>query len=213
MRVLLAILLCGMSTVALAGQPSVVYNVIDGNIDGVSDTARAWKFDEFSSYCNADKCVPFTVNASVAQWMRLVITSTTTEWRILKPGDYAVVLAGIDIQSNGNVVMVISGFLGMTNEGGDLIDMELALVPGPPGLYIPEPGEWIPITDPLPVPLPENDEHDVVQRTLWMLITVVPCDSACEYASSGEICVSLDEQKPWVDRETGGYLDGYPDPE
>jgi len=207
MKTLFVVLLLCVASIAFAGQPSIVYEVRDGQVLGPTDLAKAWKMDGWESYCNADQCVTFTVNASLAQWLELYISHTRWEWRILKPGDYATDSIAIAFRSNGNVTVCLYGFGPLVNVDGDEIPVATALVYDslPPG-----PGDWH--WDDWCYTFQEDESHDTIAVKFWIRLIVVPCDSACEYTDTGTVCFTLDEQKPWVDRETGEYDEDYPPP-
>lgn len=210
MRLLLttmALLVLVSCSMALAQTPDFgdvyVYECTNGEIGATTALAAVWKQEGSHTYCNADQRIHVCVCASLAQWMRLDVEATELKWRIMKPGEYAVDGIGVQLISNGDVVVTFEGFSDLVNSEGDIIESYFAaVIMGSPW---PGPGDWIRAADlnQERVFLLEDQEHDELSIQLWNRLIVIDCDSACEYHSTGTIVVRLDEQKPWIDEVTG----------
>ncbi len=201
---LLVLVGCSMAMAQPLGTVTV-YECPDGVIGAPTELAGVWKQLPFHSDCNADQRIPVCVCASLAQWMRLDVEATELKWRIMKPGEYAADGIGIQLVSNGDVGVTFSDFADLVNPEGDIIEAYYAAVwmgDPPPG-----PNDWIRAADlnSTRVVIDELQNHAPISIQLWNRLKVVICDSACEYYDTAWILVRLEEQKPWIIRETGEY--------
>jgi len=210
---LLILVLAG--SVALAKQEIPVFPVVNGVPDTANPTAlaRAWKAGQYQYYCNADREIVVAVNCSLAQWMDLSLEATRLYWRILKPGDYAVNGIGVQLRSNGDVAVDYEGFADLQNSDvpKDKIPTYYAVTVGG---TVPGAGDWVTAADlndddDLIV---EDEDHEAISFAIWNRLVPFECDSACEYMDCARIYVTLDEQKPWVDPETGDFDPDFPAP-
>lgn len=207
----MALLLC---TAVFAQGNVPVYAVGDDGVpDDPTDLAFCWEGTGYTSFCNADRCVDIGVRASVAQWLQLYLEATQVAWRILKPGDYAIDTLHGSVNSNGDVSFDFDGFEDLANVEGDIIETYYALFL-PAGNQVPSNDDWMRAADvnawdPY---LVEDEGHQGYSFDIWQRLIVIPCDSACEYADEARICARLEEQKDWVDRETGLYDPDAPPP-
>jgi len=185
------------------GEPTTVFNVINGVVDGPASLAAAGIEGGYQAYCNQNHAVPILVHASMAQWAEVLLSWTQMDWQILKPGDYAAPGPCFLFRSNGDLVLNFEEVGNLTNVEGDQIPtfyavMENGVRPGA--------DDWIPapdMNDPANWKLiPENQQHTfIAYPVLWVRLVPFACDSACEYQDDWILTVTLAEQKPWV--ETG----------
>jgi hypothetical protein len=201
-----------LATAAMAVQEVPVFDVDEnGEINGISELARVWKAGGATYSCNADHRIGVLVCASLAQWLDMRLEATEIYWRVLKPGDYAMDGIGLQLRSNGDVLIDYEEFGNLVNDEGDEIPTFWAVTTG--GVQ-PAPGDWVAaldLNDDDDI-IPEDQEHDNWSFAIWNRIIPFDCDSACEYCDRAIVTVYLLEQKPWVDRETGGFLADFPDP-
>jgi hypothetical protein len=176
--------------------------------------ARCFASNKQSGACNKDFLIPFKVHASIAQWIEWDFTGTRWDWFVRKPGNYAANCLTWWISSNQEVVVDFRGF-------GPLVPESLKYV-GQPPIDI-----WYTFDPPVPLP-PKGDPRWISATALndslnwfhipdsqvfhegkffkfWNYIHVVRCNSACEYQNDGFVSLTLQCQKPWIDR-TDGYF-------
>jgi len=179
---------------------------------GIGDptaNARAWSSGRMWGRCNKTSWViPVTVHASVAQWIEFSISGTRYDWKVRKPGTYAANSLRASLKSNGDVKIDCEGF-------ADLVGGNSETNPTIPIWYaaanVENPGEitdWIPAADlnrKDPVVEDSADLHEGLHWKLWNKIQVVECNSACEYENKATITLVLDNQKDWIDPETGYF--------
>ena len=182
------------------GEPTEVFNVVNGVVDGPATLAAAGIEGGYDAYCNQNHAVPIMVHASMAQWARVVLSWTRMDWQILKPGDYAAPTTCLLFKSNGDLIWNFEEVGSLQNVEGDLIPTYYAIMPI--GVR-PTAGDWIPapaLNDPANwVFLEEVQNHSFICREVWVRLVPFVCDSACEYQDDWILTVTLAEQKPWVD--------------
>jgi len=166
--------------------------------------ARAWSSGPLQGNCNKIAWViPVTVHASVAQWVDWSISGTRYDWRVRKPGTYAANSLTAWIKSNGAIEIDFAGFGNLAGPGGEIETWYAygeAVNPG--GL------SWVPGPALTSCTIPDSgDIHAGLSWKLWNKINVVPCNSACEYNDDAIITLVVQNQKCWIDPETGLFAD------
>jgi hypothetical protein len=185
--------------------------------------ARCYKSGEDEDACNKKYWyIDVTIHASIAQWVEWSINGTRWDWFVRKPGTYIADCIEAKVASNGDVIVQYRGFDFLRNgeDDGihkDSIDIWYAfegagvgagdlLNPANAHLWIPAPA--LNMDDDT---LFENNlefynlHYDGAVFKLWNKIFVDRCNSACEYEDEARIILVLDEQKDWIDPETGYY--------
>lgn len=160
--------------------------------------ARAWGSGPLQGDCNKIKWViPVTVHASVAQWVEWSISATRYDWRVRKPGIYAANSLTAWIKSNGAIEIDFADFGNLAGLGGEI---ETWYAYGPVLNTL----SWIPAAALTSCTIPDDgDIHAGISWKLWNKIKVVPCNSACEYNDDATITLVVQNQKCWIDPETG----------
>jgi len=178
--------------------------------------ARCFASGKGDGFCNKDWLIPFKVHASVAQWLEWDFTGTRWDWFVRKPGNYAANCLTWWLASNQEVVLDFKGFGPLVQEDpkpdypGTPLDIPVYYCFDPPGNVPPLKDDplWIPAAD---MNLEANwyripdspDLHFGWFVKIWNYIHVEECNSACEYQNDAFISLTLECQKPWIDRETG----------
>ncbi len=170
---------------------------------------------EWAGNCNKQQwCQLFSIRASVAAWIEFEVENTIWEWYIRKPGEYAG--NGIDawIKSNGDVTVTFSGFdhLQPQSTGATPIETRYTYTEYAESGWDPSdvPGWWLaPDLNDESVVLEEaaNDFelHRGIRWRLWNKIKVVECNSMDEYVNEPTICLTLANQRDWIDFPTGNW--------
>lgn len=203
-------------------------NLITDPDTGEYGNARAFSLLPNSGSCNKDWSFEFTTEVQVAQWSEWSISGTKWQWFVKKPGTYIADCIVFKLKSNGDIEIGFEGFddpyYTVTPDPSQTATIEtyygysFGSGSGGPGTV--EPGNggsgWLRAAD-------LNDEtllipeffsllthkyslHDGIEGHLWNKITVVDCNSASTYRNTGIIYITLKEQKPWIDPETGDYV-------
>jgi hypothetical protein len=178
--------------------------------------ARCFASGQADSACNKDWWIFFQVHASVAQWIEWDFTGTRWDWFVRKPGNYAANCFTWWLSSNQDVTIDFHDFGPLVAEDpkpGQDEEIEI--------FYCFDPPEGLPPlkTDPLWIPsyamndsinwwtIPDsyNLHWEGVFLKIWNYIHVERCNSACEYHDDAWITLTLECQKPWIDRTTGWY--------
>ncbi len=193
-----------------------VWEVVDGTPDlsAPAEHARAWLGVVHDSECNADRCIDIGARASVAQWIVLSVDGTNVQWHVFKPGAFAAPAFRTAYNSNGDVGITFSGFGNLESlSEDDEISTFYALILGDLNQQ-PVAGDWFAASElnDAGFELFELQDHLGAEFLIWQQVQIAPCNSACDYESQGVICARANEQKPWVDRETGTFDPDYPDP-
>lgn len=203
-------------------------NLITNPDEGMYGNARAFSLLGTSGSCNKDWSFEFTTEVQVAQWSEWTISGTKWQWFVKKPGTYIADCIIFKIKSNGDVEIKFEGFddpsYVETPHPSQTATIETYYAysfgsgSGGPGTV--EPGNggsgWIRAEDlngeSLLIPeffsmlTHKYSLHDGIEAHLWNKITVVDCNSASTYRDTGTVYITLKEQKPWIDPETGDYV-------
>ena len=190
-------------------------NWIPMGVGGIEANARA-----FSSNPVLDKCnkiyweIPVTVHASVAQWIEFSINGTRYDWRVRKPGTYAANSLTAWLKSNSDVEVDFRGFRNLKYRGSKRfpgVEQEIetwyaygeGADPGDDNLT------WIPAVELNGCDAVIKDSAGLhtgsANWKLWNKIRVTECNSACEYNDNAMITLVLQNQKIWIDPETGNF--------
>lgn len=179
--------------------------------------ARCFASGKGDGYCNKDWKIPFTIHASIAQWLEWDFTGTRWDWFVRKPGNYAANCLTWWLSSNQEVVMDFLGFgplVAVDPKPDSETDKEIEIFYGfdpPAPLPLKDNIDfWIPAAD---MNLEANFYHILDSPDLhvgwfvkiWNYIHVERCNSACEYENNAFISLTLECQKDWIDR-TDGYF-------
>lgn len=177
-------------------------NSVNVNIPGAQCIypKGAWavisKPDFFS--CNLDPCFNLKVEASVAQWVTVSLSATEIKWYVLKPGSYDTKWLFGCLTSNGDVELTFAGFedLKSTTDPTKTIPTYYRYWPTNSWVW-----PWVRAsqfngTKAIPEPI-----CGTVFR-IYNKIVVSHLTPACEYEdpNGATLCVTLKEQKTWVQR-------------
>lgn len=149
--------------------------------------------------CNLDPCFNLKVEASVAQWVTLFLSATEIKWYILKPDSYDTKWFFGCLASNGDVELVFSGFedLKSTTDPSKVIPTYYKYW----RLWGDSDLSWVRASDFNGVrQIPEPILGTVFR--IYNKVDVSHLTPACEYEdpNGATLCVTLKEQKPWVQR-------------
>jgi hypothetical protein len=178
--------------------------------------ARCFASGQADSACNKDWWIFFKVHASIAQWIEWDFSGTRWDWFVRKPGNYAANCMTWWISSNQEVTIDFHEFGPLVAVDPKIPDQDMEIE-----IYycFDPPGGVPPLkTDPIWIPAPAlNDEdnwfhiedsYDFHYGTFfkfWNYIHVERCNSACEYQDDAWVTLTLECQKPWIDRSTGYF--------
>ncbi|MCD6500636.1 hypothetical protein J7K42_01295 [bacterium] len=205
--VLAVLMVLGLTGAAMAdGFVAAPGEVLEGHTAPCGVGAYVKMSRPFDYSCNGQKMicpcqsvvwVPFTVKASVAQWLLLKVNYTKIEWRVLKPGTYRLPeYITVKVKSNGNLIVHAKGFDHLRSVAGepDVIDTYYKID------ACGHSTGWIPAPDLncKPLFIPEDQKHNWYEGTVDVKIVVEECDSACGFINRGCVRVMLAEQKPWM---------------
>jgi len=176
--------------------------------------ARAFSSGPVSDQCNKIYWeVPVTVHASVAQWIVWTLSGSRYDWRVRKPGEYAANSLTATLKSNSDVEVDFRGFANLRYWASDRfpgVDQEIETwyaygeASDPSGL------KWIPAAEINGMDALVKDSCDLhagYSWKLWNKIKVKECNSACEYNDNATITLVLQNQKCWIDPNTGFSTD------
>jgi len=174
--------------------------------------ARAFSSFPVQGSCNKLRWVnPVKVHASVAQWIEFSLSGSRYDWQVRKPGTYAANSLTATLKSNGPVTVDFDGFANLQylGAGGVKQDIDTWYAYGEGA----GPGDmnWIPAASVNGLDALVRDSaglHNGYSWKLWNKIMVENCNSACEYEDNATITLVLDNQKPWIDPETGDFARG-----
>ena len=233
-KLLIAMIIVGLLPVAALAQPPAGAIEVDSwaylaNAAGVMEwvwqsgpgapdrqaLARCFASRQGEGYCNKDWDIPFTVHASIAQWLEWDFNGTRWDWFVRKPGNYAANCLTWWLASNQDVMMDFRDFgplVALEPKPGQDEEIEIFYCFDPPGALPPLKADplWIAAPD---MNLEENwhliedsyDLHFGWQIKIWNYIHVEECNSACEYENNCFISLTLECQKPWIDRSDGFF--------
>jgi hypothetical protein len=182
--------------------------------DGItgSGLARCWRSTPRDNGigCNRQTWdVDVKVHASVAQWLKYDFTGTRWDWRILKPGTYAADCITLKVTSNNDVAITFSDFANLEYQAEGGVERKIPISYAW-GETLPEPEDtrWVSATDLNEATWRIEDSallHEGWTTKLWNKITVVNCNSSCEYENTAQMHISVTNMKLWVDPTTGGW--------
>jgi len=157
-------------------------------------------WEKYSTYA----LIPFTVEASVAQWVQVNFRADKIMWRITKPGTYTLpqdAAVALRFKSNGDLVVTPMGFQNLQSTQGEpeKIKVWYAIYNTTTGWN----ANWGTWSRPKDFNqhfynLQEDQEHKPLDLLLRMKIKVTECISACEYKDEACFKVILCEQKWWM---------------
>ena len=227
----MAALVVGLFTVVAGAVPTEPKEAqVFAEIGDASD-ARVWRLTGgWNEMCNTTpRSKEVTVRAYVAQWARWAMDYAGWEWYVKKPGTYYADCITGEIQSNGNVTLLVVGmddlkFVEGPLEGSinDTIKTWYGVTSGglcdtPTCPPTNSPEEWF-----SPAELSEQsitlfdsaELHSGLRYKLWNKIEVVNCNTVGMYENQFDITLTLDNQVDWIDGDTGDFddkaLPGYP---
>jgi hypothetical protein len=178
-------------------------------IGNVLSKARCWRSAAATDTCNREVWdIPFTVHASMAQWLFYNLGGTRWDWRILKPGTYAADCIEATLKSNNDVVITFADFADLEYMESGGVDRTIPIWYSIGESWDAANSQWVSADALNNMSFPINDSrrlHNGYVLKLWNKIHVVDCNSSCEYETAGRIIVTLQNMKLWVDRETGGW--------
>jgi hypothetical protein len=173
--------------------------------------ARCWRSGPANDKCNKEVwTIDFVHHASMAQWCEWSIGGTRWDWRILKPGTYAADCIEFTVKSNNDVVIGFAGFadLEYTETGGVNRFIETYYSYGET-IEAADINGWTRASDLNEAPRTVSDSADIhagVSTKLFNKIIVENCNSSCEYENQGQITITLQNIKRWVDPVTGTWF-------
>jgi hypothetical protein len=175
--------------------------------------------DPIDSACNkANWYIDFEIRASVAQWVEWSLDHQGWQWFIKKPGCYAGDCIAFTIASNGDIHFTFSGFNNLQAVVPNGHDEQIeAWYSYGDVIGVAEANGWTSAPDLalLGVDLDETtlngdgvsapNLHFGMDFKLWTKVCVEKCNTACEYYNAGQIIITLDQQKEWLD-ENGDWI-------
>jgi len=167
--------------------------------------ARAYMTDGKTYSCNKDWNVGLTTNASIAQWSEITFKGLTWNWYIRKPGRYKTECNEVTVQSNGDVTMKFTYMEDLKNDDDEIIPVWYKLDGYTAWLatynYT---DEDINMSKTL-----KNTCPTAVTFPLWNRIDVSDCTTPCEYSGTATLTFTMDNQKDWINSETGEFDSDY----
>jgi len=180
----------------------------------VQANARAWSSNPVSGQCNKIYWeVPVTVHASVAQWIEYTLSGSRYDWRVRKPGTYAANSLTATLKSNSDVEIEFEGFENLRYQGSNQfpgVNQEIDTWYAYGEAADPGTVNFIPAEEMNGMDAFIQDSADLhagFSWKLWNKIEVDQCNSACEYQDDATITLVLQNQKIWIDPETGYFAD------
>lgn len=175
---------------------------------GLTSEARCWTSGPTSGACNKENWpVNVTAHASVAQWVDWTLSGTRWDWRVRKPGTYAADCITFTLKSNNDVFIDYEGFGDLVSVTGNSVNPNIATAFGfgpTIGQVQFVSGDALNTHDDL---VPDSDAlHAGLSCKLWIKITVVECNSSCEYEDTATVTLKLKNIKMWIDPATGNFL-------
>ena len=172
--------------------------------------ARAWSSNPKTGICNKFSWgVPVKIHASVAQWLDYSLSGTRFDWRVRKPGIYAADSLTATLKSNSDLEIDFDGFANLMYQGttqfpGVTQEIETWYAYGEPLDTL----VWMPAIDLDATDHAIKDSADLhagYSFKLWNKIKVVASNSASEYQDDATITLVLQNQKIWIDGDTGKF--------
>jgi len=182
--------------------------------------ARCYASTKAAGDCNKkDWKIPVWIMASVCGWLDWELDGTRWDWFIRKPGCYAANCIKATIASNTDVEIIYSEFndlesvLGNNHKNTIPVwyswgnGVTINMIEGGANGGWQTPAELMAEPDLLDESelTGDYDLHDGLVFKLYNKICVERCNTACEYFDDALITISLREQKPWIEFETGEY--------
>lgn len=193
------------------------WELVNGNwvsmgTGNLAANARAWSSNPKTGICNKFWWgVPVIIHASVAQWLEYSLSGTRYDWRVRKPGIYAADSLTAVLKSNSDLEIDFDGFANLMYQGTaqfpgvtQEIETWYAYGEGPPDTLV-----WMPAIDLDATDHAIKDSADLhagYSFKLWNKIKVVASNSASEYEDDATITLVLQNQKIWIDGDTGEFL-------
>lgn len=219
MVLILVALLVAFAFTAFAQSQLEVWKWVDGNWVHISDDASdveadAWAFSLGGAEGKCNKQVwsfDAEVEVQVAQWIDFHLTGTKWAWYVRKPGTYLTDCITANIKSNGEVAVSFTGLASPTYQGPyttvkDYIDMWVGYGSSNDNI------QFVAASDlaNLNFIIPDNNQlHYGFETKLWSKIFVAECNSASTYRTSGQVILTLQRIKDWIDPETGFFRPDY----
>jgi hypothetical protein len=162
--------------------------------------------------------IDFEIFASVAQWVEWSLDHQGWYWFIKKPGCYAGDCIAFNIASNGDIHFTFNGFNNLQAVTPNMHDEEIdAWYSYGDIITDAEANGWTSALNlaNLGVDLDETtlngdgvtspNLHFGMSYKLWTKVCVERCNTACEYYNAGQIIITLDQQKEWLD-DNGDWI-------
>jgi len=152
--------------------------------------------------------IPVQIHASIAQWIKFMVTGTRWDWRIMKPGLYAGDCITFTICSNGDVGVDYEGFEDLYSETSCTPTIMTWYAYGSSITEIEMRDGWVRAPD-------LNSDDSIIEEVcpghcwttkLWCKVKVDSCNTACEYHDDATVTLCLENQKCWVD-DDGSWWD------
>lgn len=204
---------------AFSAQQLEVWKWVDGQWVSISDgpedvQADAWAFalGGASGACNKQEWrIDAEVEVQVAQWIEFNLTGTKWAWYVRKPGTYLTDCITAKIASNGEVMVSFTGLASPTYQGPyttvkDFIDLWVGF--GSSNQNV----QFVPASalGSFSFTIPDSNQlHYGYETKLWSKIFVAECNSASTYKTSGQVILTLQRIKPWIDPATGFFKPNY----
>jgi hypothetical protein len=223
-RILIALLVLGLLLIpsaALAGQYKVFDLGTGLEIPKTDPAGFARVFGDVTKASGAcdrfDWTTAITTKATVAQWINWSIEALDWSWQIRKPGVFASDGNRIVVSSNDDVNITFQGFTDLVSQshpGAPDID---AAYGWDVGVDYGVPGTTMPVGAPASgwKDAPVNETFQVPYATLvaagsagypvrlWNKVTITDFTRACSYLGTGNIVLSVTDQKCFIDGDTG----------
>lgn len=183
--------------------------------DGPEDVqADAWAFSLGGASGSCNKQVwsfNAEVEVQVAQWIKFHLTGTKWAWYVRKPGTYLTDCITANITSNGEVAVSFTGLASPTYQGPyttvkDYIDLWVGF--GSSNQNV----QFVPASalGNFSFTIPDSNQlHYGYETKLWSKIFVAECNSASTYKTTGQVILTLQRIKPWIDPATGFFKPDY----
>lgn len=184
-----------------------------------ANRARCWMGDiDYADSCNkVEWPVVLENEASVAQWMIIMMNGNGFHWGVRKPGCYAAGCVDVTVRSNYSIEVSMEGFENLLAVDDDAIDtvIEVEYAFSDQCEFPPAPDDesWMAPEEMNELSWEIEDSYDLhwIGSTdhIWAQIDVSPCNGPTEYVDPdwAVITYSLDDQQPWIDPETGLFSD------
>lgn len=233
-RFLIAVLVLGLlsvSSAALAGQ----YKAFDVNTGALissyatsdpKELARVFALETTgkSGNCNKfDWTTDITTRATVAQWIKWSVVATEWDWQVRKPGVFASDGNQILVSSNDDVNIRFKNFTDLksqTHVGSPDIDAAYGWDPGQfAGVGDTMPAGFAPVSGWKEAPFADEGFQVLYSEIVaaeeagkpgypvrfWNKIAITDFTRACNYLGTGQVVISVTDQKDFIDGSTGEF--------